>query len=141
MTLIAAHILAVITVAAPAQTVSAYAPPASRAEMEASVASTVQGMNTVSDASGNWAITFAAPFASTSPIIEPHPVSSSSSLPVVCRVLARSATSASGDCMQSTPTTLTGTLTGLLGSIINPFGAKAPNTPVMIIAREPTQGN
>lgn len=38
-------------------------------------------------------------------------------------------------------TTLTGTLTGLLGSIINPFGAKAPNTPVMVIAREPTQGN
>jgi hypothetical protein len=58
------------------------------------------------------------------------------SLPLVCNVVSRSATGATGKCWQSTTTTLGGTLVGLL---VNPFGSPAASAAVMVIGREPTQ--
>lgn len=57
-------------------------------------------------------------------------------MPLVCNVITRSATAATGKCWQSTTTTLSGTLLGLL---VNPFGSAAASASVMIIGREPTQ--
>jgi hypothetical protein len=96
----------------------------------------VQAANVVTSATdGSWSVTWARPFASSSPVVLPIPVNTGS-LPLVCNVISRSASTATGKCWQSTTTTLSGTLVGLL---VNPFGSPAASAAVMIVGREPTQ--
>lgn len=98
----------------------------------------VQAANVVTDSSGNWSVTWARPFASAMPIVNPLPVNTGS-LPILCNVVTRSASSASGKCWQSTANTLPSALASLAGMVINPFGTMAASAGVMIIGREPTQ--
>ncbi|MCJ2085516.1 hypothetical protein MKK88_05840 [Methylobacterium sp. E-005] len=98
----------------------------------------VQAANVTTDSSGTWSVTWARPFVSSSPVVNPLPVNSGA-LPILCNVAARSGSGASGKCWQSTSTTLPGTLATLVGLIISPFAAPASNASVMVIAREPTQ--
>lgn len=103
---------------------------------DASRPTSVQAANvTTSATDGSWSVTWARPFVSTTPVIIPIPVNTGT-MPLVCNVVSRSATSATGKCWQSTTTTLSGTLLGLL---VNPFGSPAASAAVMIVAREPTQ--
>jgi hypothetical protein len=80
--------------------------------------------------------TWARSFTSAAPVVNPPPVNTGT-LPILCNVAARSATSASGKCWRSTSTTLPGTLAALVGLLISPFAAPASNAAVMVIAREP----
>jgi len=103
---------------------------------DASRPTAVQAANVQTSASdGSWSVTWARPFVSPSPIVLPIPVNTGS-LPLVCNVVSRSATGATGKCWQSTTTTLAGTLLGL---VVNPFGTAAASAAVMVIGREPTQ--
>ncbi len=98
----------------------------------------VQAANVVTDSSGNWSVTWARPFNSAMPVVNPLPVNTGS-LPIMCNVVARSAIGASGKCWQSTANTLPSTLASLAGMVVNPFGTTAASAAVMIIGREPTQ--
>lgn len=98
----------------------------------------VQAANVSTDSNGTWSVTWARPFASSQPVVNPLPVNAGS-LPILCNVSARSGTAASGRCWQSTSTTLPGTLATLVGLVVSPFAAPASNAAVMVIAREPTQ--
>ncbi len=103
---------------------------------DASRPTSVQAANvTTSATDGSWSVTWARPFVSATPVIIPIPVNTGT-MPLVCNVVSRSATAATGKCWQSTTTTLSGTLLGLL---VNPFGSPAASAAVMIVAREPTQ--
>jgi hypothetical protein len=103
---------------------------------DASRPTAVQAANVQTSASdGSWSVTWARPFVSASPVILPIPINGGS-MPLVCNVITRSATAATGKCWQSTTTTLGGTLLGLL---VNPFGSAASSAAVMLIGREPTQ--
>jgi hypothetical protein len=103
---------------------------------DASRPTAVQAANVLTSATdGSWAVTWARPFVSAAPVILPIPLNTGS-MPLVCNVVSRSATAVSGKCWQSTTTTLSGTLLGLL---VNPFGSPAASAPVMVIGREPTQ--
>lgn len=103
---------------------------------DASRPTSVQAANvTTSATDGSWSVTWARPFVSATPVIIPIPVNTGT-MPLVCNVVTRSATAATGKCWQSTTTTLSGTLLGLL---VNPFGSPAASAAVMIVAREPTQ--
>lgn len=103
---------------------------------DASRPTAVQAANvTTSATDGSWSVTWARSFVSLAPVIIPIPVNAGS-LPLVCNVVSRSATAAAGKCWQSTTTTLSGTLLGLL---VNPFGSPAASAAVMVIGREPTQ--
>lgn len=103
---------------------------------DASRPTSVQAANvTTSATDGSWSVTWARPFVSMTPVIIPIPVNTGT-MPLVCNVVSRSATAATGKCWQSTTTTLSGTLLGLL---VNPFGSPAASAAVMIVAREPTQ--
>jgi hypothetical protein len=103
---------------------------------DASRPTAVQAANVVTSASdGSWSVTWARTFVSATPVILPIPVNAGS-LPLVCNVVSRSTTAAAGKCWQSTTTTLSGTLLGLL---VNPFSSPANSAPVMVIGREPTQ--
>lgn len=98
----------------------------------------VQAANVITDSSGNWSVTWARPFNSSTPVINPLPVNTGT-LPILCNVVARSASGASGKCWQSTTNTLPGTLASIGGMVVNPFGTTAGSAAVMIIGREPTQ--
>ncbi|AWV18806.1 hypothetical protein A3862_27390 [Methylobacterium sp. XJLW] len=96
----------------------------------------VQAANVITSASdGSWSVTWGRSFVSPTPVVLPIPINTGS-LPLVCNVVSRSATGATGKCWQSTTTTLGGTLVGLL---VNPFGSPAASAAVMVIGREPTQ--
>lgn len=96
----------------------------------------VQAANVITSATdGSWSVTWARPFASSAPVVLPIPINAGT-LPLVCNVISRSASTAMGKCWQSTTTTLSGTLVGLL---VNPFGSPAASAAVMIVGREPTQ--
>ncbi len=73
-----------------------------------------------------------------SPVVNPLPVNTGS-LPILCNVAARSGSSASGKCWQSTATTLPATIASVLGLVVSPFGTPASSASVMVNAREPTQ--
>lgn len=105
---------------------------------DATRATAVQAVNVMTDSAGNWSLTWARPFTSAQPVVNPLPVNTGT-LPILCNVAARSAISASGRCWQSTATTLPATVTSLLGLVVSPFGTAASNASVMVIAREPTQ--
>lgn len=105
---------------------------------DASRPTVVQAANVITDGAGQWAVTWARPFTAASPVVNPLPVNAGA-LPILCNVAARSATGASGRCWQSTSTTLPGTLAGLAGTLVSPFGSPASGAAVMVIAREPTQ--
>lgn len=98
----------------------------------------VQAANITTDATGAWSVTWARPFVSSAPVVNPLPVNTGS-LPILCNVAARSGASASGKCWQSTATTLPATIAAVLGLVVSPFGTPASNAAVMVIAREPTQ--
>lgn len=98
----------------------------------------VQAANVRADTSGNWSVTWGRAFNSAVPMVLPLPINTAQ-LPIQCNVTARSASSATGRCWQSTTTTLPGTLTSLAGLVVSPFGTAAANAEVMVIGREPTQ--
>lgn len=103
---------------------------------DASRPTSVQAANVITSVTdGSWSVTWARTFVSVAPVIIPIPVNTGT-LPLVCNVVSRSATGATGKCWQSTTTTLSGTLLGLL---VNPFGSPAASAAVMVIGREPTQ--
>ena len=84
---------------------------------DASRPTSVQAANVMTDGSGAWSVTWARSFTSSAPVVNPLPVNAGT-LPILCNVAARSATSASGKCWQSTSTTLPGTLAALVGLLI-----------------------
>lgn len=97
----------------------------------------VQAANVLTDAGGNWAVTFAKQFTSSSPIVTAKAVVASGNLPVDCETATRSSSGASGWCRQASTALIS---LGLLPLTINVFSTQPnTNTPVMIIAREPTQ--
>ena len=103
---------------------------------DASRPTAVQAANVQTNASdGSWSVTWGRSFVSATPVILPIPINTGA-MPLVCNVVTRSATAATGKCWQSTTTTLGGTLLGLL---VNPFGSAAGSASVMVIGREPTQ--
>lgn len=98
----------------------------------------VQAANVTTDANGAWSVTWARPFVSPTPVVNPLPVNTGT-LPVLCNVATRSGSSASGKCWQSTATTLPATIASVLGLVVSPFGTAAAGAQVSVIAREPTQ--
>ena len=98
----------------------------------------VQAANITTDSTGAWAVTWARPFASSMPVVNPLPANAGT-LPILCNVATPSAVGASGKCWQSTATTLPATIAAVLGLVVSPFGTPASNAAVMVIAREPTQ--
>lgn len=105
---------------------------------DASRPTAVQAANVTTDSSGAWSVTWARPFTSSNPVVNPLPVNTGA-LPILCNVASRSGTGASGKCWQSTSTTLPGTLATLVGLVVSPFAAPASNASVMVLGREPTQ--
>lgn len=99
----------------------------------------VQAANVTTDGSGNWSVAFSRSFTSSSPVIVPLPLNANGALPILCNVITRSASGATGKCWQSNTTTLPGTLAGLAGMLVSPFSMGAANVPVTVIGREPTQ--
>lgn len=97
----------------------------------------VQAAAVVTDASGNWTVTFAKSFANA-PAVDPLPINTGS-LPIMCNVVSRSVTGATGKCWQANTATLGGSLTALLNAVVNVFGNAAANTTVMVLARDMTQ--
>ncbi len=98
----------------------------------------VQAENVVTDASGNWSVTWAKPFVLPVPAVNPLPVNIGT-LPILCNVQTRSTTGATGRCWQANTNTLPGTVTALAGLVLNAFQSGAANAAVMVIAREVTQ--
>lgn len=98
----------------------------------------VQAVTVITDASGAWSVTWARPFVSATPVVTPLPVNNGT-MPILCNVAARSTSTASGKCWQSTSTTITGTIGMLLSTVASPFANPAGGSSVMIIGREPTQ--
>jgi hypothetical protein len=98
----------------------------------------VQAANITTDSNGAWSVTWARPFASATPVVNPLPVNTGT-LPILCNVATRSGTGASGKCWQSTSTTLPGTLATIVGLVISPFAVPASGASVMVLGREPTQ--
>ena len=100
----------------------------------------VQSGTIATDSSGNISVTFARPMLSSAPSINLVPQNSGgTNLPIVCNWLTRSATGFTAGCWQAQTTTLGGTLTAILGTVISPFKAGSAGTAVTWFAREPTQ--
>lgn len=98
----------------------------------------VQAANVTTDANGNWTVTWGRRFNSAVPMVVPLPVNPGT-MPILCNVATRSATTATGKCWQSTANTLPLLASQLLGLVLSPFGTNAASAAVMVIAREPTQ--
>lgn len=105
---------------------------------QADLSATVQAANVTSDASGKWSVTWARPFKSGAPVVMPLPINANA-LPIVCNVAIRTAAGASGQCWQSSGTTLGTTLTAIAGTVVNPFAQPAANAAIMVVGRDPTQ--
>lgn len=99
----------------------------------------VQSSTAAADAAGNISVTFARTMASSSPSINLVPQNSAGGLPIVCNWLTRSSTGFTAGCWQSQTTTLGGTLTAVVGTVVSPFKAGASGVAVTWFAREPTQ--
>lgn len=99
----------------------------------------VQATNVVTDAGGNWAVSWATTFASAVPFVSAKAIVSSGNNPITCEIASRTANSASGWCRQSTPALLNLSIINS-GLTLNPFGnAPAVGTTVMVAARDATQ--
>lgn len=96
----------------------------------------VQRINIVTDASGNWAVTWATSFLSATPTVAVNPLNTSAVTngPTICNVITRNATTASGRCWQ-TGTALVILSLNVLGSYVTP----TTGMPIMVVAAEPTQ--
>lgn len=101
----------------------------------------VQRINTTTNASGVWSVTFGTPFTSGSPIVNALPRNAAGATPMTCNVTsAPSNTVASGKCWQSTQSPFNLSLLGLGTVSLGVAPATVPvSTPVMIVAGEPTQ--
>lgn len=60
-----------------------------------------QRTTVTTDVSGNWTVTWAKSFLSSTPVVIPMPVNPSASQPVMCNVTTRSASGATGKCWQN----------------------------------------
>lgn len=99
----------------------------------------VQAANVTSDASGNWSVTWATNFQNNNPIVSARAVLASPGNPISCEVAARSASSVSGWCRQSSPALLNLSII-TAGLTLNPFAnLPATGTAVMVIGRDTTQ--
>lgn len=98
-----------------------------------------QGTNVVTDSSGNWTVSWATSYVSSSPLVLAKAVVSSTFNTITCEVSARSSSTASGWCRQATPTLLNLSIV-TTGLTLNPFAnLPATGTAVMVFSREPTQ--
>lgn len=105
---------------------------------QADLSAAVQAANVTSNATGSWSVAWAKPFKSAAPIVMPLPINPGS-LPIICNVASRTATTASGQCWQSNSTALGTTLTAIAGTLVNPFAQPAANAAIMVVGRDPTQ--
>lgn len=116
-------------------TVGSSAPCAHRAD--AARPTSVQAAIVTTDTTGNWTVTWAKPFASATPYINPQAINTGIQ-PYICNVASSTTTTASGKCWQTVTMTLPSVTTSLLGLVLNPTGAAA-SIQVRIAAREATQ--
>lgn len=98
----------------------------------------VQAAIVTTDTLGNWSVTWAKPFTSSTPYINPQAINVLGQQPYTCNVSASTTTTASGKCWQAVTMTLPSVATSLLGLVLNPSGAAA-SIQVRVAAREPTQ--
>lgn len=61
----------------------------------------VQATQVVTDASGNWSVTWNQAFQTSTPFIAPLPVNSTATNPYQCNVSSMTATTATGKCWQT----------------------------------------
>lgn len=96
---------------------------------------TVQRTTVVTDASGNWSVTWNTAFVSSSPVINPQPINATPTNPIACNTTSRSATAAAGKCWTGATNT-----NALLSLVISLAPTATPaNTSIMVIGAEPTQ--
>jgi hypothetical protein len=99
----------------------------------------VQATNVLTDASGNWSVTWNTSFQSNTPFTIARAVVTSTNNPISCEVMTRANNGASGWCRQSSPIVLDTTIIAA-GLTLNPFtNLPATNTAVMVIGRDTTQ--
>lgn len=99
----------------------------------------VQAVNTTTDGSGNWSVTFGQAFQGATPIISAFPiVAPGATQPMTCNVTARSQTTAAGKCFSGQTVVLNLSII-TAGLTLNPNALVSSGTAVMIIGREPTQ--
>lgn len=95
----------------------------------------VQRTTVLTDASGNWSVTWGTAFVSSTPTVNPIPLNPGATTPYNCNVTSRSATAATGHCWQLTSQTV-----ALISLTISLAPSVAPsNVSVMVIGAEPTQ--
>ena len=99
---------------------------------------TVQAAIVSTDATGAWTVTWAKPFVSAAPYINPQAVNPANVQPYICNITSSTATGATGKCWQTVTMTLPSVLTSLTSLVLNPTGA-APSIQVRVAAREATQ--
>lgn len=99
----------------------------------------VQALNTTSDASGNFSLTWNTAFQSSTPFITARAVVPVAGNPVNCEVQTRSNNTVTGWCRQSSPALLNLSII-TTGLTLNPFAnLPATGTAVMVIGRDTTQ--
>lgn len=99
----------------------------------------VQAANVVTDASGNWTVTWTSNFNSPTPFIAPLAVQPAGNNPINCATVSRTNNTATGWCRQSTPTLLTLAIV-TTGLTLNPFqNIPSTGTTVMVVGRDTTQ--
>lgn len=95
----------------------------------------VQRTTVVTDSSGNWSVTWATPFVSSTPTVNPIPLNPTATTPYNCNVVTRNSTTATGKCWQLTSQTV-----ALISLTISLAPSNAPSSVnVMVIGAEPTQ--
>lgn len=97
----------------------------------------VQKARVTTGSTGTWAITWATPFTSSTPVVNAIPINSGSE-PVICNTTASTATAASGQCWTLTTTVLSLAIV-TAGLTLNPSGNSAAGITVQLIGGNPTQ--
>ena len=98
----------------------------------------VQAAIVATDATGAWIVTWAKPFTSAAPYINPQAINTGGTQPYICNVSSSTASMATGKCWQTITSTLPSVATSLLGLAVNPTGAAA-SIQVRVAARDTTQ--
>jgi len=102
----------------------------------------VQTINTTLNADCTWSVTFSCAFSTSTPIVHANvQLAAGATQPIPCAVISRSTTTQSGKCFPGQATLLSLAIV-TSGLSLNPFSATCTaGTPVMVAAREPTQGS
>lgn len=86
------------------------------------------------DASGNWTVTWAKAFNSSTPAVLAIPLNSAAAAPVICNITTRNATTATGKCWQNVTQSV-----ALISLTVSLTPVAYTASSVMVIGLEPSQ--